>query len=94
MLKLFCSHHVCSFSDQSFVIHGEVVQHTLYAVIQPSGERKIYVTLLWFYYRYSGTQASTNMVILDIKMLSGFVPDPKSLENVSYWRKFHLHGKV
>ncbi|XP_028274575.1 alpha-2-macroglobulin-like [Parambassis ranga] len=29
---------------------------------------------------YSGEQDSTNMVILDIKMLSGFVPDPKSLE--------------
>uniref|UniRef100_A0A671V1Q7 Alpha-2-macroglobulin domain-containing protein n=1 Tax=Sparus aurata TaxID=8175 RepID=A0A671V1Q7_SPAAU len=29
--------------------------------------------------RYSGKQNSTNMVILDIKMLSGFVPDPQSL---------------
>ena len=25
------------------------------------------------------------MVILDIKMLSGFVPDPKSLKRVSYF---------
>ncbi|XP_039678890.1 alpha-2-macroglobulin-like [Perca fluviatilis] len=28
---------------------------------------------------YSGNESSTNMVILDIKMLSGFVPDPESL---------------
>ncbi|XP_078102954.1 LOW QUALITY PROTEIN: alpha-2-macroglobulin-like [Sander vitreus] len=28
---------------------------------------------------YSGKESSTNMVILDIKMLSGFVPDPESL---------------
>uniref|UniRef100_A0A671UXE6 Alpha-macroglobulin receptor-binding domain-containing protein n=1 Tax=Sparus aurata TaxID=8175 RepID=A0A671UXE6_SPAAU len=35
---------------------------------------------LCFYYRYSGKQNSTNMVILDIKMLSGFVPDPQSLQ--------------
>ncbi|XP_067363569.1 alpha-2-macroglobulin-like isoform X2 [Channa argus] len=30
---------------------------------------------------YRGEESSTNMVILDIKMLSGFVPDPKSLKN-------------
>ncbi|XP_068557776.1 alpha-2-macroglobulin-like isoform X1 [Cebidichthys violaceus] len=29
--------------------------------------------------QYSGKEISTNMVILDIKMLSGFVPDPESL---------------
>ncbi|XP_036942928.1 alpha-2-macroglobulin-P-like [Acanthopagrus latus] len=29
---------------------------------------------------YSGEQTSTNMVILDIKMLSGFVPHPQSLQ--------------
>uniref|UniRef100_A0A8C9XNQ4 Alpha-2-macroglobulin-like n=1 Tax=Sander lucioperca TaxID=283035 RepID=A0A8C9XNQ4_SANLU len=32
---------------------------------------------------YSGNESSTNMVILDIKMLSGFVPDPESLNMVS-----------
>uniref|UniRef100_A0A8C9XCM4 Alpha-2-macroglobulin n=1 Tax=Sander lucioperca TaxID=283035 RepID=A0A8C9XCM4_SANLU len=32
---------------------------------------------------YSGKESSTNMVILDIKMLSGFVPDPESLNMVS-----------
>uniref|UniRef100_A0A671UDQ6 Alpha-2-macroglobulin bait region domain-containing protein n=1 Tax=Sparus aurata TaxID=8175 RepID=A0A671UDQ6_SPAAU len=32
---------------------------------------------------YSGKESTTNMVILDIKMLSGFVPDPKSLKRVS-----------
>ncbi|XP_040046628.2 alpha-2-macroglobulin [Gasterosteus aculeatus] len=31
---------------------------------------------------YTGTEASTNMVILDIKMLSGFAPDPQSLERL------------
>uniref|UniRef100_A0A7N8XH32 Alpha-2-macroglobulin-like n=1 Tax=Mastacembelus armatus TaxID=205130 RepID=A0A7N8XH32_9TELE len=30
--------------------------------------------------KYSGKELSTNMVILDIKMLSGFVPDPESLK--------------
>lgn len=33
--------------------------------------------------RYNGMESSTNMVILDIKMLSGFVPDPQSLQSVS-----------
>ncbi|KAM3833923.1 alpha-2-macroglobulin-like [Diretmus argenteus] len=33
---------------------------------------------------YSGKQVSTNMVILDIKMLSGFVPDPESLKNLKH----------
>uniref|UniRef100_A0A7N9AQ95 Alpha-2-macroglobulin-like n=1 Tax=Mastacembelus armatus TaxID=205130 RepID=A0A7N9AQ95_9TELE len=32
--------------------------------------------------KYSGKQTSTNMVILDIKMLSGFVPDPESLKRL------------
>uniref|UniRef100_A0A7N8XSC1 Alpha-2-macroglobulin-like n=1 Tax=Mastacembelus armatus TaxID=205130 RepID=A0A7N8XSC1_9TELE len=40
------------------------------------------VTYLWFHCRYSGKQTSTNMVILDIKMLSGFVPDPESLKRL------------
>ncbi|XP_068173227.1 alpha-2-macroglobulin-like isoform X2 [Antennarius striatus] len=31
---------------------------------------------------YSGEESSTNMVILDIKMLSGFVPEPESLQNL------------
>uniref|UniRef100_A0A671UB57 Alpha-2-macroglobulin bait region domain-containing protein n=1 Tax=Sparus aurata TaxID=8175 RepID=A0A671UB57_SPAAU len=35
--------------------------------------------------KYSGKESTTNMVILDIKMLSGFVPDPKSLKRVSYF---------
>ncbi|XP_044057401.1 alpha-2-macroglobulin-like [Siniperca chuatsi] len=31
---------------------------------------------------YSGKENNTNMVILDIKMLSGFVPDPESLKSL------------
>ncbi|XP_054590976.2 alpha-2-macroglobulin-like [Nothobranchius furzeri] len=31
---------------------------------------------------YNGNEISTNMVILDIALLSGFVPDPQSLENL------------
>ncbi|XP_029028275.1 alpha-2-macroglobulin-like protein 1 [Betta splendens] len=31
---------------------------------------------------YNGTQKGTNMVIVDITMLSGFVPDPESLKNL------------
>ena len=45
---------------------------------------------IWFHYRYSGNEMSTNMVILDIKMLSGFVPDAKSLKDVSYECNFKL----
>uniref|UniRef100_A0A8P4KRQ9 Alpha-2-macroglobulin n=1 Tax=Dicentrarchus labrax TaxID=13489 RepID=A0A8P4KRQ9_DICLA len=33
--------------------------------------------------KYTGKESTTNMVILDIKMLSGFVPDPESLRRVS-----------
>uniref|UniRef100_A0A3B3YY18 Alpha-2-macroglobulin bait region domain-containing protein n=1 Tax=Poecilia mexicana TaxID=48701 RepID=A0A3B3YY18_9TELE len=33
--------------------------------------------------RYSGKEVSTNMVILDITLLSGFIPDPQSLKNVT-----------
>ncbi|XP_070684725.1 alpha-2-macroglobulin-like [Pempheris klunzingeri] len=32
--------------------------------------------------QYRGNEMSTNMVILDIKMLSGFVPDPESLKRL------------
>uniref|UniRef100_A0A3B3VEF6 Alpha-2-macroglobulin-like n=1 Tax=Poecilia latipinna TaxID=48699 RepID=A0A3B3VEF6_9TELE len=32
--------------------------------------------------RYSGKEVSTNMVILDITLLSGFIPDPQSLKNL------------
>uniref|UniRef100_A0A8P4G7W3 Alpha-2-macroglobulin n=1 Tax=Dicentrarchus labrax TaxID=13489 RepID=A0A8P4G7W3_DICLA len=35
--------------------------------------------------KYSGKENTTNMVILDIKILSGFVPDPESLKRVSYY---------
>lgn len=31
---------------------------------------------------YTGKESSSNMVILDIKMLSGFVPDPESLKSL------------
>ncbi|GLD52915.1 alpha-2-macroglobulin-like isoform X1 [Lates japonicus] len=31
---------------------------------------------------YSGKETTTNMVILDIKMLSGFAPDPESLKRL------------
>uniref|UniRef100_A0A8P4K0N6 Alpha-2-macroglobulin n=1 Tax=Dicentrarchus labrax TaxID=13489 RepID=A0A8P4K0N6_DICLA len=41
------------------------------------------ITFLWLHYRYTGKESTTNMVILDIKMLSGFVPDPESLRRVS-----------
>uniref|UniRef100_A0A3P9CYP5 Alpha-2-macroglobulin-like n=1 Tax=Maylandia zebra TaxID=106582 RepID=A0A3P9CYP5_9CICH len=35
-----------------------------------------------FKHRYSGKEETTNMVILDIKMLSGFSPDPESLKSL------------
>lgn len=42
---------------------------------------------LWICYRYKGQDSPTNMVILDIKMLSGFVPDPSSVNIVSLFSK-------
>lgn len=50
-------------------------------------------SFFWLHYRYSGKERSTNMVILDIKMLSGFVPDPQSLGLVSYYSNFNLNRK-
>ncbi|KAK5617052.1 hypothetical protein CRENBAI_016536 [Crenichthys baileyi] len=32
--------------------------------------------------QYNGKEASTNMVILDIALLSGFIPDPQSMKNL------------
>uniref|UniRef100_A0A668RZQ9 Alpha-2-macroglobulin-like n=1 Tax=Oreochromis aureus TaxID=47969 RepID=A0A668RZQ9_OREAU len=37
-----------------------------------------------FKHRYSGKEKTTNMVILDIKMLSGFSPDPESLKSLKH----------
>uniref|UniRef100_A0A668AW93 Alpha-2-macroglobulin bait region domain-containing protein n=1 Tax=Myripristis murdjan TaxID=586833 RepID=A0A668AW93_9TELE len=42
--------------------------------------------------QYSGKESTTNMVILDIKVLSGFVPTPESLNNVTSSRSL-LPGK-
>uniref|UniRef100_A0A8C2YY95 Alpha-2-macroglobulin-like n=1 Tax=Cyclopterus lumpus TaxID=8103 RepID=A0A8C2YY95_CYCLU len=47
--------------------------------------------------RYSGEENTTNMVILDIKMLSGFVPDPESLKSGTERRcspRVDAHGVV
>ncbi|XP_041665316.1 alpha-2-macroglobulin-like [Cheilinus undulatus] len=33
---------------------------------------------------YTGEETTTNMVILDVKMLSGFVPDPESLKKLKH----------
>uniref|UniRef100_A0A667Z6B7 Alpha-2-macroglobulin bait region domain-containing protein n=1 Tax=Myripristis murdjan TaxID=586833 RepID=A0A667Z6B7_9TELE len=51
-------------------------------------------TLLWFFHRYRGKESTTNMVILDIKVLSGFVPNPASLNNVSYLSNNFLLNRV
>ncbi|XP_029699903.1 pregnancy zone protein-like isoform X1 [Takifugu rubripes] len=42
-------------------------------------------------YRYRGKQQTTNMVILEVTMLSGFVPDPESVANL---RQALLVGRV
>ncbi|KAM4590251.1 alpha-2-macroglobulin-like [Fundulus diaphanus] len=34
--------------------------------------------------RYNGKEGNTNMVILDIALLSGFIPDPQSLKNLEH----------
>uniref|UniRef100_A0A4W6FEE1 Alpha-2-macroglobulin-like n=1 Tax=Lates calcarifer TaxID=8187 RepID=A0A4W6FEE1_LATCA len=43
--------------------------------VEVKPEANFQISLLWLYYRYSGKETTTNMVILDIKMLSGFTPD-------------------
>uniref|UniRef100_A0A3B5LID8 Alpha-macroglobulin receptor-binding domain-containing protein n=1 Tax=Xiphophorus couchianus TaxID=32473 RepID=A0A3B5LID8_9TELE len=44
--------------------------------------------------RYSGKEESTNMVILDITLLSGFIPDPQSLTNVMIIRPLNVFSGV
>uniref|UniRef100_A0A8C9XB82 Alpha-2-macroglobulin-like n=1 Tax=Sander lucioperca TaxID=283035 RepID=A0A8C9XB82_SANLU len=76
------------------------VKGTACAAIQVSAQtngkwslpkHQIDIIFLWYlHYRYSGKESSTNMVILDIKMLSGFVPDPESLNMVSDYSNFKL----
>ena len=46
---------------------------------------------MWIRSRYLGDDGPTNMVILDIKALSGFVPDPESVKSVSDQRDFRLN---
>uniref|UniRef100_A0A3Q3EP09 Alpha-macroglobulin receptor-binding domain-containing protein n=1 Tax=Labrus bergylta TaxID=56723 RepID=A0A3Q3EP09_9LABR len=43
---------------------------------------RLYVCLQTKRLRYTGKRETTNMVIVDIKMLSGFVPDEKSLKEL------------
>lgn len=45
---------------------------------------------MWICSRYSGDDSPTNMVILEIKMLSGFVPDPDSVKMVSRQQDFRV----
>lgn len=46
---------------------------------------------LWICSRYRGDNSPTNMVILDIGMLSGFVPDPDSVKLVSEQQEFRVN---
>uniref|UniRef100_A0A3Q1C6J4 Alpha-2-macroglobulin-like n=1 Tax=Amphiprion ocellaris TaxID=80972 RepID=A0A3Q1C6J4_AMPOC len=52
------------------------------------------ITFFCFHYRYNGKESSTNMVILDIQVLSGFVPDSESLRKVSSYSDFHLNKSL
>uniref|UniRef100_A0A8C8CY98 Alpha-2-macroglobulin n=1 Tax=Oncorhynchus tshawytscha TaxID=74940 RepID=A0A8C8CY98_ONCTS len=42
------------------------------------------------FHRYHGKELTTNMIIVDLKMLSGFVPDPESLGRVSFCHNIRL----
>lgn len=42
--------------------------------------------------RYRGKELTTNMIIVDLKMLSGFSPDPDSLGRVSCCGVTFIHG--
>uniref|UniRef100_A0A8C8CQ92 Alpha-2-macroglobulin-like n=1 Tax=Oncorhynchus tshawytscha TaxID=74940 RepID=A0A8C8CQ92_ONCTS len=41
---------------------------------------------------YSGKELTTNMIIVDLKMLSGFAPDPDSLERVRFFVITYFYG--
>ncbi|PWA28083.1 hypothetical protein CCH79_00012156, partial [Gambusia affinis] len=49
---------------------------------QSDSSGKITKVTLSLLSQYNGKDASTNMVILDIAFLSGFIPDPQSLKNL------------
>uniref|UniRef100_A0A8C8CQB5 Alpha-2-macroglobulin-like n=1 Tax=Oncorhynchus tshawytscha TaxID=74940 RepID=A0A8C8CQB5_ONCTS len=52
-------------------------------LIHITGE--LFVLLSIIFLRYHGKELTTNMIIVDLKMLSGFSPDPDSLGRVSCW---------
>uniref|UniRef100_A0A4W4F1F1 Uncharacterized protein n=1 Tax=Electrophorus electricus TaxID=8005 RepID=A0A4W4F1F1_ELEEL len=49
--------------------------------LKHSNSCRIYFKILFFPFRYNGTLASTNMVIVDIKLLSGFTADPNEVSS-------------
>uniref|UniRef100_A0A667ZS44 Alpha-macroglobulin receptor-binding domain-containing protein n=1 Tax=Myripristis murdjan TaxID=586833 RepID=A0A667ZS44_9TELE len=69
------------------------VKGTACVAVQVSGAAQPKVNLK-LTSEYRGKESTTNMVILDIKVLSGFVPDPQSLNNVSYLRSNFLLNRV
>lgn len=46
-----------------------------------------YGFLCLFCHRYEEMEQTTNMVIVDLRMLSGFAPDPEPLEKVGFCDK-------
>uniref|UniRef100_A0A3B4ZTM2 Alpha-macroglobulin receptor-binding domain-containing protein n=1 Tax=Stegastes partitus TaxID=144197 RepID=A0A3B4ZTM2_9TELE len=59
-----------------------------------SAEQVDTIVTLKFKVQYNGKESNTNMVILDIQILSGFVPDSESLRRVSSYSDFHLNRRV
>lgn len=45
--------------------------------------RNVFFALTCLQHRYNGTEDESNMVIVEVNMLSGFYPDPDSLTSVS-----------
>lgn len=43
----------------------------------------VFIGRVFISYSYTGKETNTNMVIIDIAILSGFTPNVKSLETVS-----------
>uniref|UniRef100_A0A4W5Q5B1 Alpha-macroglobulin-like TED domain-containing protein n=1 Tax=Hucho hucho TaxID=62062 RepID=A0A4W5Q5B1_9TELE len=50
----------------------------------------LYITASPCFHRYHGKELTTNMIIVDLKMLYGFVTDPESLGRVSFCVIIHL----
>uniref|UniRef100_A0A4W5JXB1 Alpha-macroglobulin receptor-binding domain-containing protein n=1 Tax=Hucho hucho TaxID=62062 RepID=A0A4W5JXB1_9TELE len=72
----------------------QVVLHYNIPTPTRSTTLSIQVTPDRFFLRYHGKELTTNMILVDLKMLSGFSPDPDSLGRVSCCGVTLIHGDL